>query len=352
MNHLIPPPETLPVAWGWLKTMLMIVFPLHLLFMNAMLGSTLIALCAGLKNDKASHDLSRRLAGVIPFLVAFTVNLGVASLLFIQVLYGEFFYTSSILMAVFWLSVIPLLMTAYYLLYLYDFRFAMLGKRGVIVAACAVFIFLAIAFIYSNNMTLMLKPRNWSAYFTNPTGTLLNLTETALWPRYLHFIIGGTAIGGLFVALYGKFMGKRDPETADSAVAIGMRTFTILTMVQVLDGLWFLQSIPGGLRKDFMGGDPTSTVLFFVAALLVLAVILAAAMKSVYTTAGLAVPLVYVMAFLRDHLRSAYLFPYFSPDMPAVIPQYSPMIMFLCILVAGGSVVAWMLFKGAQSRGD
>lgn len=351
MNPLIPPPETIPVAWVWLKSLLMIVFPLHLLFMNAMLGSTVLALYTGLKKDGASRQLSRRLAGVIPYLVAFAVNLGVAALLFIQVLYGQFFYSSSILMAAFWLAVIPLLMTAYYLLYLYDFRFDSLGNARVIAVAVAVVIFLVIAFIYSNNMTLMLAPQRWSAYFTNPDGTILNLAEPALWPRYLHFMIGGSAIGALFVALYGKYLVGRDRETGNRAVSIGMRGFALLTMIQVVDGLWFLQSIPAGVRKDFMGGDTPSTLLFFVAVMLVLAVIMAAAVKSVYTAAGLAVPLVYVMAFLRDHLRSAYLRPYFSPDMVTVVPQYSPMIMFLCMLVFGGSVVAWMLFKGARCRG-
>jgi hypothetical protein len=351
MNPLIPTPETIPVSWVCLKSLLMIVFPLHLLFMNAMLGSTVIALYTGLINDRASRELSRRLAGIIPYLVAFAVNLGVAAFLFIQVLYGQFFYTSSILMAAFWLAVIPLLMTAYYLLYLYDFRFDSLGNARVIAVAVAVLIFLSIAFIYSNNMTLMLAPQRWSAYFTNPAGTLLNLAEPALWPRYLHFMIGGSAIGALFVALYGKYLVRRDHETGDLAVTIGMRVFALLTMIQVVDGLWFLQSIPGGAQKDFMGGDTPSTVLFFVAVMLVLAVIMAVAVKSVYTAAGLVVPLVYVMAFLRDHLRSAYLRPYFSPDSVAVVPQYSPMIMFLCILAAGVSVVAWMLFKGARCRG-
>lgn len=350
MSHLVPPPETIPVAWGWLKVLLMVLFPLHLLFMNAMLGSTIIAIYCGLRKETGSLALSRRLAGIIPYLVAFAVNLGVASLLFTQALYGQFFYTSSILMAVFWLSVIPLLMAAYYLLYLYDFRFDHLGKRGCIAAGFAVLIFLAIAFIYSNNMTLMLRPTYWSGYFANPAGTIINLADSTLWPRYLHFMIGGTAMGGLFVALYGKFIGKRAPEPGGLAVAVGMRAFTLFTIVEIVNGLWFLNSLPEGLRNGFMGGDSHSTVMFFVSVILVLGVVMAAALGSVYVTAVLAVPLVYVMAILRDQLRSAYLLPFFSPDSVAVTPQYSPMIIFFFILAAGWAVVAWMLVQGAQSH--
>lgn len=348
MNHLVPPPDTLPVAYGWIRLLLMLTFPLHLLFMNAMLGSTVIAIHARLKGDETGVALSRALAGIIPYLVAFTVNLGVAALLFTQVLYGQFFYTSSILMAVYWLAVIPLLMTAYYLLYLHDFRFTSLWRRAAFVAATALLLFLSIAFIYTNNMTLMLEPREWSAYFKNSGGTLLNLDDPTLFPRYLHFIIGGTAIGGLFVAVCGKIKGLWEKKCGEAAVVAGMATFTIMTLAQVLAGLWFLQSLPRDVQHRLMGGEPAATILFFVGTLLVLAVIMTGVMKRVYLSASLAVPLVYVMAFLRDQVRSAYLHPYLLPEAP-VIPQYSPMLIFFCILAAGSLVIGWMICKAARS---
>jgi hypothetical protein len=342
MNYLVPPPDTLPVASGWISFLLMLTFPLHLLFMNAMLGSTVIAICARLKGDETGLALSRGLAGIIPYLVAFTVNLGVAALLFTQVLYGQFFYTSSILMAAFWLAVIPLLLTAYYLIYLHDFRFGSLGRRAAPVAAAALLLFLSIAFIYTNNMTLMLEPREWSGYFNNSAGTILNLADPTLFPRYLHFIIGATAIGGLFVAVCGKHKGLWSPETGGAAVAMGMGTFTIMTVAQILEGLWFLQSLPRGVQHRLMGGETAATILFLAGMLLVLAVIMAGVMKRVYLSASLAVPLVYVMAFLRDQVRSGYLQPFLVPEAP-VIPQYSPMLMFFCIFTAGSVVIVWML---------
>ena len=348
MNHLIPPPETLPVASGWVKFLLMTTFPLHLLFMNAMLGSTVISIYARLKGDEASLAIARGLAGIIPCLVAFTVNLGVAALLFTQVLYGHLFYTSSILMAPFWLAVIPLLLTAYYLLYLHDFRFAALGKRAALVAGAAVLLFLSIAFIYTNNMTLMLAPGEWRRYFGNSSGTLLNLTDPTLFPRYLHFIIGGTAIGGLFVAFCGKFKGLWEPKTGEAAIAVGLGTFTIMTVAQMLDGLWFLQSLSPDVQHRFMGGGSAATKLLFVGVLLALAAVMSSVMKMIYLTALFAVLLVYVMAFLRDQVRSAYLEPSLLPD-ALVIPQYSPMFMFSAILAAGWLVIGWMLSKVAKS---
>jgi hypothetical protein len=348
MNHLIPLPETLPLAWGWLKTMLMIVFPLHLLFMNAMLGSTVIAIYARLKGDEASLSIARGLAGIIPFLVAFTVNLGVAALLFTQALFGRFFYTSSILMAAFWLAVIPLLLTAYCLLYLHDIRFAALGKRAAPVAGTALLLILSIAFIYTNNMTLMLAPGEWRRYFGNSSGALLNLTDPTLIPRYLHFIIGGTAIGGLFVAICGKFKGLWGAKNGEAATALGLWTFTTMTVAQMLDGLWFLQSLSPDVQHRFMGGESAATILLFIGVFLALAAVMSGVMKRVYPAALFAVPLVYVMALLRDQVRAAYMEPFLLPDAP-VIPQYSPMFMFFAILVGGWCAIGWMLFKAAKS---
>jgi hypothetical protein len=46
MNPLIPAPGALPVAWGYFQWLLMFIFPLHLLLMNAVLGCSAISLYA------------------------------------------------------------------------------------------------------------------------------------------------------------------------------------------------------------------------------------------------------------------------------------------------------------------
>jgi hypothetical protein len=352
VSPLVPPPENLPVAWVWLKTLLMTLFPLHLLFMNAMIGSIAIAIYCGLRRDERSRELSLGLAKIIPFLAAFAVNLGVASLLFIQVLYGRLFYTSSILMAVFWLAVIPLLMIAYYLLYLFDFRYARLGRCAVPVAAIALSLLMTIAFIYSNNMTLMLAPGRWSAYLANRGGTVLNLAEPMLLPRYLHFMIGGMAVGGLFVALYGKFLVKKGKPAGETAIRTGMLIFMVLTLLQAADGLWFLQSLPDVIRREFMGGNAVATAHFFTGVFLALLALMAASVRSVYGAASISVPLVFVMASIRDSLRTAFLRPFFVPDHASASPQYTPMIIFFFIFAIGVIAIAWMLVKGAVSSRD
>ena len=66
----------------------------------------------------------------LPVAIAATVTLGVAPLLFVQVLYGRLFFTSSILMAWFWLAIVPLVILAYYGAYLLAFRGEAPGRAG------------------------------------------------------------------------------------------------------------------------------------------------------------------------------------------------------------------------------
>ena len=108
---LIPTPDAIPVPWGWFYVLLMLTFLLHLLVMNAMLGGGIITLISMLKGGEQNTLLCKEFSYKWPYTIAFAVNLGVAPLLFVQVLYGQFIYSSSILMAVWWFSIFGVLIS-------------------------------------------------------------------------------------------------------------------------------------------------------------------------------------------------------------------------------------------------
>ena len=54
--------------------------------------------------------------------MTFVINLAVPPLLFAQVLYGRALYTSSVLIGVYWISIIGILMLTYWLLYRFTAR--------------------------------------------------------------------------------------------------------------------------------------------------------------------------------------------------------------------------------------
>lgn len=349
MIPIIPTPDSIPTHWAYFQFFLLLTFPLHLLFMNALLGSSVIAIYMHLKGGEKRQALAYELAKGIPLLIALTVNLGVAPFLFLQVLYGHLVYSSSVLMGMFWLMIIPVLLVAYYAAYWYDFRFFTLGRSGVAILCCAFFGFLFIGFMLSNNMTLMLHPETWDTYLENSSGTFLNTADVTLWPRYLHFMIGGTAVGGLFVALYGRWLQRRERLLGAYASAVGMRLFVGLTFVQITVGVWFLLALPKAQRMLFMGDNNLATTCFVVALLLLATLLVTTVKKMIYTSTALLFGLVCTMVLMRDFVRSGYLQEYFNMGMLKVAPEYSPLILFLATLIVGLVLVVWML-RAALTR--
>ncbi|MFV0437532.1 MAG: hypothetical protein ACK5PS_09125 [Desulfopila sp.] len=345
----IPSPDTIPVDWGWFMFLLLLTFPLHLLAMNGMLGALAIAVGQQFLGGSVRIRLAHRLAVALPLLIAFAVNLGVAPLLFLQVLYGQFVYTSSILMGVFWLAIIPVLIIAYYGAYLYDFRFARLGTAGMWIGLAVLCLFLVIAYFFSNNMLLMSLPERFAEYFDNRGGTLLASAETVFLPRYLHMITGALAIGGLGAAVLAQFRKEADPEMAAHGLALGMRVFRHVTLVNLGVGVWFLLALDRERMLLFMGRNLAATLCFSTALILIVAMLWAAHANRLWTTVGCAVSLVYLMSFMRSWLRADSLLPHFSLNQLQVIPEYSPMLFFFATLIVGIGCIVWLVLKVAAA---
>jgi len=342
---LIPTADALTAHWGWFQFLLMLTFPLHLIAMNAMLGAALTAFIAHLLPGYSCRALSHELAKALPFLVAFTVNLGVAPLLFVNVIYGHLLYTSTVMMGLFWLAVIPIMIIAYYLAYIYDFSFKKLANMAMFSIFAVLVLLMTVGFIFTNNMTLMISPDSWTRWFSTPGGTLLNLADPTLLSRYLHMMTGSLAVGGLFVALYAMTVLKNDSEVAAAGIELGMQLFTWLTGLQLLVGTWFLLTLPGEVMKRFMGSNMLATGLLVAGLLLALASLFTGYQRKVLPTLWLTLPLIYVMSFMRDNVRTGYLAPYFDMTKVPATVQWSPLIFFLVTLVFGLAIIVWMLLK-------
>jgi len=342
-SSLIPVADSIPVHWGWLHFFFILTFVIHLLFMNAMLGAGIIALFKSLKGTRQDLSIAKEISLKIPYTIAFTINMGVAPLLFIQVLYGNFIYTSSILMGWYWLLIIGILIIAYYSAYLYDFKFDALDSARNIFIAVSVILILLIAFLFTNNITLMLTPEKWIRYFSNPGGTVLNLTEPTLIPRYLHFVCASLAIGGLFLAMVGKAKNKEGSPPFEAMISSGMKWFSYATLAQIIIGFWFAVALPNHIILLFLGGSRLGTLLFFSGLAGAGAALYFGFNKRVWPSAGTVVFTVVVMVLIRDMVRTAYLEPYFALSDLKVETQYSPMILFLITLMAGIGLIGYML---------
>ncbi len=340
---LIPTPDAIPVPWGWFYILLVVTFLLHILVMNAMLGGGIIALISTLRGGSENTQLCKEFSYKWPYTIAFAVNMGVAPLLFVQVLYGHFIYSSSILMAVWWFSIIAMLILAYYSAYIYDFKFDALKGTRIFLLEFSVMVLLVIAFFFTNNMTLMLQPEHWAAYFTSAGGTLLNVTDPTVIPRYLHFVIGAIAVAGLYLALIGHFNLRKSPIDKQILIRKGLKYFSVATAVQIFLGIWFLLALPKQVMMEFMGGNAYGTGLLTLGIILALGALYFGFKGNLMASSLTTLVLLIVMILIRDLVRILYLEPYFSMSDLTVKPEYSPLIFFLVVFVAGLAMIWYML---------
>jgi len=349
-SALIPAPDTIPVAWGWFQVLLTVTWIVHVLFMNAMLGGAIVALLGAARGASGPGAVvSRSTADKLPILVAFAVNAGVAPLLFVQVLYGQFVYTSSVVIASWWLLVIPILILAYYATYLLARRYDGLGTGRLWVAGLAAGLLLVISFLFVNNMSLALTPERWTAWFDRPDGWVLNLGEPTLWPRWLHMVVGAVAVGGLFVALVQDNRLRRGDATARQPRDWALRFFTHGTLLQMLLGIWWLMALRTPVMKLFMGGSPLASALMLLGITAGVVAVIMGFHRKVRWAAALTVVTLILMALMREVVRFGYLAPHYHPRELAVESQPGPMILFLAVFVVGIACVTYMLRLGARA---
>lgn len=345
-------PNPLPAPYWVFKLLLSVTFFLHIVAMNFMLGGAVVALGAKWrsKNQPVGNRIFFDVAKKLPVLLPATITLGIAPLLFLQVLYGQFFYTSSILLAWPWFLVLVFLTVAYYGYYYVSYRGGQHPAKAGKIMLLSTILILAIGFLFSNNLTLSQTPSRWAGkYFADPSGWSLNLSELTLIPRYLHFMVAAVAVGGLLLVFMAWANWKRDHEYARQLLQLGGKSFMYATMAQIVVGILFLVSLPRDMRMLFMGDNTLATAFFLVGVAGAIGAIFMmsdALRKESLRMAACLVPgivgvVILCMTVMRDILRDAYLKPYFSSEGFAVKTQWSVFPLFLVLFIAG--VALWFV---------
>ena len=209
LNIKTPVPNDIPLELPlpeWLLIVLIIVsFLAHIVFVNVMLGGSILTLWGQLKGLKnKDYDIfAHEIAKTITVNKSMAVVLGVAPLLCINTLYTIYFYSANALTGLMWILIIPLVTAAFLLTYLHKFTWYRLeNNKGlhISIMALAVGLFLFIPLIFLVNVNLMLFPEKWQSI----QGFLSALTLPNVLPRYFHFLCSSLAVTGLFVVWYNK----------------------------------------------------------------------------------------------------------------------------------------------------
>lgn len=348
-------PLPLPAPVWLFVLLLLLVFTLHVALMSSAVGGGLWALVGFLRGRGEGRANERRLtteiAHALPVLVAFTVTLGVAALLFVQVLYGNFFYASSILIAVYWMAVIPLVIVAYYGFYCFAARAEGGSRTAGWTLVLALALLLMVGFIFVNNLTLMQVPARWlELYRAHPHGGALNLGEPLLVPRFLHVVCGAVLIFAAVVAHLGAIRLRREPEYGRWMVAVAARVLAVATGVQLILGVAQLLALPRAVLIAAVN-LPLTLPLFalaFTAALAAVALVLLGSgagrpVGFIHLGSGLVFFTLALMLGLRFLVRMAYLAPYSDLGALKVEPQWGVIGLFLVLFVGGLATLGFMV---------
>ncbi len=383
MNELINIPNYQPIPFPApfliLEILLVLGFFLHLLPMNvSLVGGLVSAFCmfsGGSNTDSFMYRIGKQLAMSLPLFTSFAITQGIVPLLFIQLLYGPLFYTSSILMGSYWISIIFILIVSYYFLYIYKFNFTKLGKAGPFLLIGSSLLFLVIAYIFTNNMTLMLSPEKWAALSQSTSGLAMNSSEKQILPRLIHTIIGSFAVTGLAIGCFGVYlMGRKHSEANieinDSAITgsdraetyakwlikFGSIIYLIFTFVQFLSGVWFLLSLPRETMLIYMGKHLPATISFglsFITAIISLVMALFAVLKAsrfaFIVTLVNALLTILGMSFMRHYLRVVETVKYLDPAQVPVQIQWDWLIIFGTLAVLLIVYLSWLVKVAHQA---
>lgn len=373
MDLPIPSPDPIPVPGeiGLILFLLYLTFFVHVVLMNTLLGGLVLTFVSEIVSRRSADaqcrhrhvHLAEQLSHILPFTVSLTITFGIAPLLFVQGIYGQFFYTSSVLMAWIWLAVVLLILIGYYSLYLYTRGFARFARRRYWFVGLSMVMFLTVAFIYVNNLTLMQTPQKWLAIYTSTKGSgwHWNLDEATLWPRYLHFALSAVAVAGMLVL--GLGFREKDAAHAGFLRRWGGSWFLGATLLQIGVGLWFYYAIPANLSAIFLDQDGPARTLFIGAHLLFvigsLGIGLAAFGRAGaglgWGGIGLVLAGIAGKIINRDQLRQAYLGQVgWNFEALNTEPQHDVIALFFLSLVAGLALLAWVIARyrreAAQAR--
>lgn len=362
---MIPDPDPLPLPAPdeLLQALLVAVWTLHIVAVDLVVGGTIIAAATGLLQLGPPDFRSRLLepsGRVLTITTALLVTLGIPPLLIMQVLYGPLFFTSSILMAIPWALVIPIVIGGYLLLYGTDLLRERLGRWVEFARAGAAGSFALVMLLYVGNIVLMLTPEDWrEVYRDHGHAVYLHVTEATIFPRYAHFLLAAVAVAGLAVMAYGLLVRRRDEAFGGWLLRYGGVWFLAPTLLQFVIGPVFLVTLPESVRDEFLTGDLLETGVLWTgvgltlvgAALLGLGVLLPR-----FTAAGLAGiaavgATVGLMSVTRQLLRTAYLSPVYDVGALPEETQIGALVLFFILAVLGVAavgVMVWLLARPAR----
>lgn len=332
------------------QALMVLTFSLHIMFVNLTLGTIFLAVLGRLKGGERWGRLASAMARCATVNISLAILLGVAPLLFVQVIYDPFWYASNNLSAAWVIGFVFIMMAGYSATYLF-LSGEKTSEGAPMYGAAAFLLFLLAGFIMHVLGFQALQPEKWLAWYTShgaaaTAGTVLH--DFSVW-RFLHFIVPAFGVTGVLLMLYAWYFRARadlDRAYLDWAGRLGAKLAFHATTAEVVVGILWLLVIPRELR--FYANPFIHVGILLSFGLLWL---LFSAQRSEEAAQRLALPAaaatfvtVLEMSAAREALRMAYLAPFgYSPLSHHLNLDWSSTVLFFATFALGLSVLGYLL---------
>jgi hypothetical protein len=279
--HALPAPQSLslPESDPLVHGLLILVFSVHALFMNLVVGGTLITVftdAIGIVTARTAYrQLATTLANWLPGLLSVALVLGIMPLVLVQVLYGPVFMPAANLLGEVWVLAAVAVMVGYGGLYGYKHWRGSLSDRPFIHLALGLLssmMFLAVAFVFVMVSVLLLNSDRWVEISQVGLWAVVNLPSVI--PRYGHLVLATVAGMGIFLVCYGLFLSQSGQASTDEdpkeryatwVTRYGVAWTLTGAIPQIVIGPWLLLSLPAFVRGDLVSGQSFGSLAFFLA---------------------------------------------------------------------------------------
>lgn len=345
-----------------------LTFAMHILFVQLMLGTSLITLIGAFSQNAYWRRLGAAMLEIAKVSVSVAIVIGVAPLLFVQVVYDPHWYTSNVLSADWVIGFIIILILAYWAMYFYYFRNSKekdktLQPKSRWSMLLSLALMLVVGFIMHSLTSQILHPELWKEWYMQNgaldySGSKLHAYNP--W-RFAFFISMAIPVAGAMLVTYRRFKSVREDADQDYlnwAAGLGKQWILVGSVIStVLYAAWMmtLPETAGNFATSFWGLIGGVAVLFY--ALWGKLRLQGEARFCSYMALPMALVVGLVVAISREVLRYDILngfFNYNFMDYKVVMDWYSTGLFFLTFAVVGGSALAYYLtiaWKSGQTVG-
>ncbi len=340
---------------------------LHIAAVHVLLGSSFLAIRGAFSGNDHWRRLAAAMVNTAKVAVSVAIVLGVAPLLFVQVIYDPFWYTSNVLSAWWVIGFIVILIVATLALFIfyalnYELRTKKARCPGSMIAATL--LFLVVGFIMHALSVQMLEPDQWMEWYA-PNGVIdasgRSIHSWNPW-RFAFFIVLSFPVIGIWLFGYRRYLqgaGDEDQGYLDFLKRLGTRLGAIGTIVSLILLVIWMRGLPEDIAGFATGPWPIATAV---------ALIIVAAYPMLlgrrldqglwgYTPILVATLGTIVVAAMREAIRWATLFGvhgYNALDYKIAMDWYSTGLFFITFIVMGGTVLSYLItvaWQAGQTEG-